>query len=627
MIARRPGAATHRNQRRRPLKVLLVEDNPDYRRLVREMLRKAHETEFEIESADSLSAARKRIAEKEFDIVLLDLNLPDSSGIDTFFTLHAAFPHLPFIILTGTKDEALAAEAARAGAQDWIVKEELAADPLLRSMRYAIERHRMQQEMYTSNKRFYKVIHDNADGFAVVDESGVVMMVNPAAEAMLGRKARDIVGAPFGYDVTPDGMSEVEIRRADGTIVVAEMRTVRIEWAGKKAYLASLRDITERKRLEEALRASEEIFRSVVQNSSDIVAILTPEMKVRYMSPVVERVLGYTPEAPLDRSVLDPVHPRDSERVKAWFTGILRKPGARGQVEFRARHKNGSWLHIEAIASNLTDNPSIKGVLVNARDITERKQAERVRRELEAERMVVEKLKELDRMKSGFVAAVTHELRTPMTPMRSVIGMFLDGMLGELTEEQKKHMEILGRNVERLSRFATDVLTISRIEAGEYPIDPCEIPLSAAVKPVVELLKGKAAEKGEIIETDVPPELRVFADADAVAEVLTNLVNNAIVHNPEGTRVTISARRLNDDFVEVRVTDTGRGIPEKAIETIFEKFVQVDRRSGPGYRGTGLGLPICRSLIEKMGGEIHVESRPDGGSSFRFTLPAEPPDE
>jgi len=119
----------------------------------------------------------------------------------------------------------------------------------------------------------------------------------------------------------------------------------------------------------------------------------------------------------------------------------------------------------------------------------------------------------------------------------------------------------------------------------------------------------------------------VFADADAVAEVLTNLVNNAIVHNPEGTRVAISARRLNDDFVEVRVTDTGRGIPEKAIETIFEKFVQVDRRSGPGYRGTGLGLPICRSLIEKMGGEIHVESRPDGGSSFRFTLPAEPPDE
>ena len=235
----------------------------------------------------------------------------------------------------------------------------------------------------------------------------------------------------------------------------------------------------------------------------------------------------------------------------------------------------------------------------------------------------MQRLKEVDRMKAEFVETVTHELRTPMTPLRSAIEMFLDGTLGEMSQDQRQMLEMMNRNVQRLARFATDVLALSRLDSGTHPLHPKPMDLMWVMEPTVELLKSKAAQKGISLSLEVASGVGAFADADALSQVITNLVDNAISHTPEGTTITVSCRPGGREFVEVVVSDDGQGIAPHALRRLFDRFYQADRQAGPGYKGTGIGLAVCKALVERMGGTISVDSRVGKGTKFRFTLPTD----
>lgn len=249
--------------------------------------------------------------------------------------------------------------------------------------------------------------------------------------------------------------------------------------------------------------------------------------------------------------------------------------------------------------------------------------SQELERKLGAEALLVERLKDVERMKAEFVETVTHELRTPMTPLRSAIEMFLDGILGALTDDQRQMLEMMNRNVQRLARFATDVLALSRLDSGTHPLEPRSLRLAEAVRPVVELLRPKAAEKRVFVNLEVSDGAGAFADQDALSQVVTNLVDNAISHTPDGTTITVSTRPGGRDFVEVMVADDGQGIPPHAIRRLFDRFYQADRKAGPGYRGTGIGLAVSKALVERMGGRISVDSRVGKGTVFKFTLPTD----
>jgi signal transduction histidine kinase len=232
-----------------------------------------------------------------------------------------------------------------------------------------------------------------------------------------------------------------------------------------------------------------------------------------------------------------------------------------------------------------------------------------------------EELERLERIKSRFIEAVAHELRTPVTPLKSVVEMFLDGMLGEVTPEQRKYFEMMERNIERLSHFISEITTLSKLESGEITIRPKRISILAAVHAGVELLKKKARKKNIIVSLGTQTELFVHADPDAVSTVVSNLVDNAIVHNPEGTTVIIATRLTGRNYVEVTVSDNGKGIPPENLTSIFDSFSLIGREHGPGYTSPGIGLSVCKSLVEKMGGKISVESVPGEGTTFAFVLP------
>jgi signal transduction histidine kinase len=248
------------NKAHRIIKVLSVEDNPELAALMQKVLPLDKTNAFELEGVDCLSLGLKRLSEERFDILLLDLILPDSRGIDTFIRVNAQAPQIPVIVLTGLDNEMLAMEALRMGAQDYLVKGQFDILLLARCIRYAIERYenleqlrRTKGALALSEARFRNMIEKDADGILIVGSNGVVRFVNPAAEALFSRKAEEFLGQLFGFPVVTGETTELGIVCGDEEKKIVEMRVVEMEWEGERAHLASLRDITERKRMHEEL--------------------------------------------------------------------------------------------------------------------------------------------------------------------------------------------------------------------------------------------------------------------------------------------------------------------------------------------------------------------------------------
>jgi PAS domain S-box-containing protein len=228
--------------------------------------------------------------------------------------------------------------------------------------------------------------------------------------------------------------------------------------------------------------------------------------------------------------------------------------------------------------------------------------------------------KEVDRMKSEFVSTVSHELRTPMTIIRESVSQVMDGLLGEINEGQKKNLMMSQKNIDRLSRIINELLDISKIEAGKVVLKKQLVDVVRIARDVMLSLNKKAAKKGLKIVGDFSSEkLELYADRDKLVQVFTNLVANAIAFTKKGgIRIFIKEGR---GFIQVSVSDTGKGISQQDMPQIFEKFQQFERTAGAGEKGTGLGLTISRSIVEMHQGRIGVESKLGGGTTFRFILP------
>ncbi|MCS7251084.1 MAG: GAF domain-containing protein [Anaerolineae bacterium] len=228
---------------------------------------------------------------------------------------------------------------------------------------------------------------------------------------------------------------------------------------------------------------------------------------------------------------------------------------------------------------------------------------------------------EAERAKNEFISTVSHELRTPMTSIKGYVDLLLLGSGGPLSEVQRRFLQIVKANADRLKVLVDDLLDISRMESGRLQLDLRPVPLEAAVEAVVASLKARIDEKNQQLELDLPESLpHVRADKDRLIQILSNLVSNANKYTPEGGRICIRARAENQE-VHVEVCDTGIGIPPEALPRIFERFYRVDDPRVHETPGTGLGLSIVKTLVELHGGRIWVESEVGKGSTFHFTIP------
>jgi len=236
-----------------------------------------------------------------------------------------------------------------------------------------------------------------------------------------------------------------------------------------------------------------------------------------------------------------------------------------------------------------------------------------------------EDLKELDRMKSDLLANVSHELRTPLTAIKGYTDYMLERKLGPVTEKQEKGLVVMQRNLDRLSRSISALLDFSRMDVGRLPLNLQPFALAPLVEQILTTFRSELERKRLTFTSDLDPDMPpVIADREKLSAVLENLVVNAIKFTPEGGRITISAHRdpaAPRPSVEIRVADTGIGIPPDQVEKVFTRFHQVDTSTTRRFGGVGLGLAIVKSIVEAHGSTISLDSEPGRGSVFRFSVP------
>jgi signal transduction histidine kinase len=228
-------------------------------------------------------------------------------------------------------------------------------------------------------------------------------------------------------------------------------------------------------------------------------------------------------------------------------------------------------------------------------------------------------IQEANRMKSDFVSMVSHELRTPLTSIEGYVELLLDR--ARLSDEARESLETVKRSADRLLALINELLDLSRIEAGKVELHRSPVDLGAAIRAVAASLRPLLESKRQRLTVDVDPALPpVWADADRVAQILTNLVGNAQKYTPPGGAIAIEARR-GHGLVDVRVRDTGVGLTAEEQARLFTPFYRAHREGMPRGVGTGLGLAITRLLVELHGGHVAVSSGPGQGSTFSFGLP------
>jgi signal transduction histidine kinase len=228
--------------------------------------------------------------------------------------------------------------------------------------------------------------------------------------------------------------------------------------------------------------------------------------------------------------------------------------------------------------------------------------------------------KTAERVKDEFVSVVGHELRTPLTSIRGSLGLLEGGVMGELPEQAADMLGTAVSNTDRLVRLINDILDVERIDAGRADLDLAPVPAADLVRESLPVLEAVAEEAGVTIEVEADDDLTVVADSDRIVQTLTNLIGNAIKFSERGGAIAVGATRDLDHAV-FSVRDAGRGIPADQLESIFDRFSQVDVSDAREKGGTGLGLAIARGIVEHHGGRIWAESVSGRGATFCFTLP------
>ena len=277
---------------------------------------------------------------------------------------------------------------------------------------------------------------------------------------------------------------------------------------------------------------------------------------------------------------------------------------------------------------------SVAGIIVDRRKRTEeelRKHREHLE-ELVNERtnqlkektaeleQVNERLKELDRLKSMLLASMSHELRTPLNSIIGFTGILLQGISGALSDEQKKQLTMVKGSGQHLLALINDLLDVSKIEAGKVEVFLEEFALADVANEVTAAISPTANKKELNVVTELQDDIVLLSDRRRIKQVLMNLVSNAVKFTDQG-QVTITGKRLDNEQVELEVSDTGIGMKEEDIQRLFQPFQQIDESLTKKHEGTGLGLYMCRKIVDLLHGEIRAESEYGTGTTFTVTLP------
>ena len=404
-------------------------------------------------------------------------------------------------------------------------------------------------------------------------------------------------------------------------------------FAGAVADLAALAlEASARRTAEDEIERSRERLRLHIEGMPLAAIDWDRNLRIIGWNPAAERIFGYPRDTVVGRHGLFLVHELDRPRVEPIWRELA-KGRAKPVERLENRRADGQHMVCDWHHTLLHDEDGgLIGVTSLVEDVTERVQAEaeikalnsgleeRVAERTAALEMANEKLKELDRLKSEFLATMSHELRTPLNSIIGFTGIMKQGMAGPVNPEQQKQLELVYGSARHLLGLINDLLDLSRIEAGRLQIESQEFAPVEVLQGCVESLAPMVRLKHLVCRVeDGAPGLLVQSDRKRFLQIVMNLANNAVKFTEHGS-VTLSLRRDETQF-QLRVTDTGPGIKPEQIDGLFQAFRQLDGSARRVYEGTGLGLYLCRKLATLLGGNIGVESEFGRGSTFWVSLP------
>ena len=611
-------------------------------------LRESPDLSVSVELCPDLSVGIEALNRRLPDVLLLCIDPTPFGAQKALETVAAVANLVPIVLLSETDDDELALQGVQAGAQDFLLTGDIQSNRLLRAVRFAVERGRGRQALRRSEAHKDAILDTALDCIIGMNHHGHIIEWNLVAERTFGYRRADVLGRELAEVLVPERLRERHRRglahflatgegpvidrrvelpalRADGSEFPVELTITCVPAQGTPLFMGYLRDISERKQTEDALRESEARYQRIAANVPGMVYqfVLHPDGTIAFpfISEGSRELYGIEPaRITADPMLLiDIIHPEDREAFDSTVAESARTLEPWKWAGRFRHHRTGLYHWIES-ASRPQREPDgdilWDGMLV---DITHLKQSESEL--LEAK----EKAEAATIAKSQFLATMSHEIRTPMNAVIGMTGLLLDT---DLSTEQREYAQIIQDSGDALLTIINDILDYSKIEAGQLELEQQPFDLRDVLEASLDLVATRAAEKGlelaYVVQPDTPEAVR--GDVTRLRQILVNLLSNAVKFTGQGeVIVTLDSRPLTAEQSELHfaVRDTGIGIPKDRMDRLFHSFSQVDSSTTRRYGGTGLGLVICKRLCEIMGGRIWVESVADQGSTFHVVLPME----
>jgi PAS domain S-box-containing protein len=609
--------------------LLIIDDDPDARDVLRHLLSGPDYTlAFANTSADGLAKAAALMP----DLILLDVAMPGMDGFAICRSLRAtpALADIPIILLTALDDSRSRLRGLEAGADDCISKRFDFVE--LQTRVRTITRLNRYRRLLMERAKFERVVELAPNGVLLVDAAGIIHLTNPAALRLLGSCQRDqVLGQLLGNFVTPGHYDrwaaaihyilsgcahtmrvEADCVRLDGSTVPVEVDIGPFVWETQPLAQLIVRDVTECRRAEAALRQSEQRFHGLFEHAPDAIFVIAHDGVIRDVNPAGCRLYGLPQERLLGLQIADVVL-LDRRGVPGQYLFMLAR-GEIDRVEGLSTTADGRTLSVELRASQI-EYAGLPGLLLYVRDITERKQ-------LEAQLAQAQKLEGIGRLASG----VAHDFNNLLT----VIGGYANLALDQLTPADPLYGDLyeVQTVVERAGRLAHQLLAFAR----QQIVEPQALNLNDQIEGLGNLLRSLIGKEIELRSKLAPDLAWIKADLSQIEQLLVNLVLNARDAMPKGGMVQIETRNIELEPTAVQrgmgvrplsavcltVTDTGVGMDDMVKRHLFELFYTTKALG----KGTGVGLATCYAIVKQHGGYIEVDSEVGQGSTFRVYLPA-----
>ncbi|MHC5743074.1 MAG: PAS domain-containing hybrid sensor histidine kinase/response regulator [Nostoc sp.] len=623
------------------IKVLLVEDNPGDVLLLQELFKEVSTVVVKLMPVERLYEAVNYLTNETFDVILLDLSLPDSQGLQTFVIAHNQAKATPIIVLTGTNDETLATSAMQQGAQDYLVKGQVTGDLLVRSMRYAIERQRADNALRQSEERF-RVALKNSPIFVYNQDKDLryTWVYNPpfglTIEKILGKQDLDIIPVEdaqhliaIKHRVLTTGIGtreEVSITIKDTTryydLTVEPLRNETQEIVGVTCASidiserqAALRDqqaaLRDRKLAEEKIREQA----ALLDVTTDAICVRDLNNQIIFWNKGAETLYGWQATEAWGKNASELLDDEPSPEIEAALLQAISKGKWQGELT-KLTKMNKEVLVASRWSLVCDEQGKPKSILTVDTDITEKKH-------LEAQLFRAQRLESIGTLASG----IAHDLNNILTPI--LAGAQLLPLKFPNADERTRHLlEILEINARRGADLVKQVLSFARGVEGKH----ITLQLRHIIVEMAKILKETFPKSIEI-STNVPQDLwMVSGDSTQLHQVLMNLCVNARDAMSNGGTLNISAENMLIDanyarmnleakegpYIVITVSDTGVGIPKEMLDRIFEPFFTTKDVG----QGTGLGLSTVLGIVKSHGGFVNVYSEPESVTSFKVYLPA-----